>query len=67
MKRKFKQGGSTIPPISIVQTTISDLRRVWRYQRGNQNPYMKKNNVQKKKYKSTNNDLQNIQIKLKIE
>jgi predicted YcjX-like family ATPase len=65
--------------------------RVWRYQRGNQNPYIeeeqttqwpkdtkgviririsKKNrqhNGQKKKYKRTNNDLQNIHIKLKIE
>ena len=47
------------------------LRRVWRYQRGNQNPYISKknrqHNGQKKKYKRTNNDLQNIHIKLKIE
>jgi hypothetical protein len=37
---------------------------------GNQNPYIKKNrkhNGQKKKYKRTNNDLQNIHIKLKID
>ena len=33
MERKLKQGWSTLPPISIVQTSISDLRRVWRYQR----------------------------------
>jgi len=43
-------------------TNISPLvgRRVWRYQRGNQNPYIEKNrqhNGQKKKYKRTNNDL----------
>ena len=41
-----------------------------RYQRGNENPYIKKNrqhNGQKKKCKRTNNDLQSIYIKLKIE
>ena len=41
-----------------------------RYQRGNPNPNIKKkrqNNGQKKKYKRTNNDLQKIHIKLKIE
>jgi hypothetical protein len=47
------------------------VRRVRRYQRGNQNPYISKknrqHNGQKKKYKKTNNDLQNIHIKLKIE
>ena len=41
-------------------------RRVWRYQRGNQNPN-RQHNGQKKKHKMTNNDLQNIHIKLKIE
>ena len=44
-------------------------RRVCKYQRGNQNRISKKNrqhNGQKKKYKRTNNDLQNIHIKLKI-
>ena len=38
--------------------------------RGNENRISKKNrqhNGQKKKYKRTNNDLQNIHIKLKIE
>jgi ribosomal protein L32E len=56
----------------------SKLWRVWRYQKGNQNPYVeeyKGNNKitelqhigQKKKYKRTKNDLQNIHIKLKIE
>jgi hypothetical protein len=36
---------------------------------GNQNPYIKEQTTQwpKKKYKMTNNDLQNIHIKLKIE
>ena len=40
-----------------------------RYQRGNQNLYIEKRqlNVQKKKCKRTNNDLQNIYITLKIE
>ena len=41
-------------------------RRAWRYQRGNQNLYISKknrhHNYQKKKYKKTNNDLQNIHI-----
>ena len=42
-------------------------RRVWRYQTGNQNPYIKKNRQHNgQKYKRTNNDLQNIHIKLKI-
>jgi len=41
--------------------------RVWRYQRSNQNPYIEEEqstqfNGQKKKYKRTNNDLQNIHI-----
>jgi hypothetical protein len=37
--------------------------KVWRYQSGNQNPYIEeKENVQK-----TNNDLENIHIKLQIE
>ena len=35
---------------------------------GNQNPYTEEeHNGQKKKYKRTNNDLQNIHIKLRIE
>jgi hypothetical protein len=66
-------------------------KRVRRYQRGNQNPYIedeqtaqwpkdtkgviririleknRQHNGQKKKHKRTNNDLQNIHIKLKIE
>ena len=55
------------------------IRRVCIYQMGNQNPYTKwaiririskknrQHNGQKKKYKRTNNDLQNTHIKLKIE
>ena len=45
-------------------------RRAGRYQRGNQNPYIEDeqtHNDQKKKNKRTNNDLQNIHTKLKIE
>jgi hypothetical protein len=41
-------------------------RRVWRYQRGHQNPYIEEEQTTKwetKKYKRTNNDLQNIHIK----
>ena len=44
------------------------LRRVWRYQRGNQNPYIeedRQHNGQMKKDKRTNNDLQNIAHKTK--
>jgi len=42
-----------------------NMRRVWRYQRCNQNSYISKNrqhNGQNKKYKRTNNDLQSIHI-----
>ena len=45
-------------------------RRVLRYQRCNQNPYIEKEQTTqslKKKDQRKNNDLQNIQIKLKIE
>jgi hypothetical protein len=44
--------------------------RAWRYQRGNHNLYSKKNrqyNDQTKKYKRTNNDLQNIHMTRTIE
>ena len=47
-------------------TVDTVLRRVWRYQRGNQNPYIEEQTTQWPK-KRTNNDLQNIHIKLKIE
>jgi len=47
------------------------IRRVWRYQRGNQNPHIEEEQTtewpKQKKYKRTNNDLQNIHIQLKIE
>ena len=45
-------------------------RRVWRYQRGNQNLYTEEEQTtqwSKGKIQKTNNDLQNIHIKLKIE
>ena len=40
-----------------------------RYQRGNQNPYIEREKTTQwptEKYKRTNNDLQNIHIRLKI-
>ena len=52
------------PPMeSTKQEDFEDTKR------GNQNPYIVKNRQhsdQKKKYKRTNNDLQNIHVKLKI-
>jgi len=45
------------------------LGRVWRYRRGNHNPYIEEAQTTqwpKEKYKTTNNDLQNIHIKIKI-
>jgi len=51
--------------LQILLLNIS--RRVWRYQRGNQNPYIKEEQTTqwpKEKVKRTNNDLQNIHIKL---
>jgi len=42
-------------------------RRVWRHQRGNQNPYIEEEQTTMAKRNSTNNDQQNIHIKLKIE
>jgi hypothetical protein len=58
--------------IILYQYIVNHLsRRVWRYQREViRIPNSKKNrqhNGQKKKYKRTNNDLQNIHIKQKIE
>ena len=46
------------------------IKRVWRYQRGNQNPYIEEEQTTqwpKEKVQKANNDLQNIYIKLKIE
>ena len=46
------------------------VRRAWRYQRGDQNPYIdeeQRTQRPKKKYKRSNNDLQNMHMKLKIE
>jgi hypothetical protein len=47
------------------------VRRVWRYQMGNHNPYIEKDQTtqwpKEKVYNRTNNDLQNIHIKLKNE
>ena len=50
---------------SVHQRT--DNTMATRYQRGTQNPYIKGQTTQSKKDKRTNNDLQNIHIKLKIE
>jgi len=57
-------------PPSKMATVTKIRRRVWRYQMGNQNPYIEEEQIthgQKKKFKRTNNDQQNIHIKLKIE
>jgi len=46
------------------------VRRVWRYQRGNLNPYIEEEQTTQwpnEKDKRTKNDQQNIHIKLKIE
>ena len=54
---------------SVSQFKLQTLQwKVWRYQRGNQNRISKKDrqhNVQKKKDKGTNNDLQNTTQKTK--
>ena len=45
-----------------MKTSRPLVRRVWRYQRGNQNPYIEEEQTTqwpKKKYKRTNNNLQN--------
>ena len=46
------------------------IRRAWRYQRGNQNPYIEEEQTTqwpKQMYKRKNNNLQNIHIRLTIE
>ena len=54
-----------------IQTYFEKVtRRIWRYQSGNENLYMEEEQTTqwpKGKYKRTNNDLQDIHIKLKIE
>jgi hypothetical protein len=50
-------------------TTLTYIRRVWRYYKGKQNPYIEEHTTctmaKRKKYKRTKNDLQNIHIKTK--
>jgi hypothetical protein len=52
---------------------IGEIRRIWRYRRGNHNPYVEEEQTtqwQKEKVqndKVQNNDLQSIHIKQKIE
>ena len=66
--------GSCKPNCHPITTTaasqfVEHVRRVWRYQRVIRILKSKKNkkhNGQKKKYKRTNNDLQNLHTKLKI-
>jgi len=56
-------------PITTSKLFIS-LRRVWRFQRGNQKPYIEEEHTTqwpKEKVQEDKNDLQNIHIKLKIE
>ncbi len=50
--------------ISCKQQEFEDIKGVIRIRTSNKN---RQHNGQKKKYKRTNNDLQNIHIKLKIE
>jgi hypothetical protein len=60
----------TIIVATMFHVMLCRLRIVWRYQRGNQNRIWVKNrqhNGKTKQYKRTNNDLQNIHIKLTIE
>ena len=55
-------------PLTWPKSVTDFIRRVCRYQRGNQNPYFEEEQTtqwQKKNYKMTNNDLQNIHIKIK--
>jgi hypothetical protein len=51
-------------PISVFEEELEDTKGVIRIRISMKN---RQNNVQKKKYKRTNNYLQNIHIKLKIE
>ena len=48
----------------MIQAEFEDTKRVIRIRMSKKN---RQHNCQKKKYKKTNNDLQNIHIKLKIE
>ena len=48
----------------MIQAEIEDTKRAIRIRMSKKN---RQHNCQKKKYKKTNNDLQNIHIKLKIE
>jgi hypothetical protein len=62
-KKKKKKKNTSLLAFSI-------FRRVWRYQREviriRKSKKNKQNNDQKKKYKRTNNDLQNVHIKVMI-
>jgi len=55
--------------VIVLSNHLCNQRRVWRYQRGNQNPYIEEQTTQQpnEKVKRTKNDLQNINIKLQIE
>jgi hypothetical protein len=48
----------------MIQAEFEDTKRAIRIRMSKKN---RQHNCQKKKYKKTNNDLQNIHIKLKIE
>jgi hypothetical protein len=52
----------------VLLDNLDKTWRVWRYQRFNHNPHIEEeHNGQRKKYKRTNNDPQNIHTKSKIE
>ena len=60
---------SCVPNVAIV-SGLSILKKSLKISKGNQNPYIEEQTTQwpkEKKYKRTNNDLQNIHIKLEIE
>jgi hypothetical protein len=69
-KRNRKHNGQKIPKgqSESVYQRGTDNTMAKRYQRGNQNPYIKEEQkTQWPKVQKDNNDLQNIHLKLKIE
>ena len=61
---RFLVEGNCTKMITSYKEEFEDTKEVIRFRKSKKN---RKHNGQKKKYKKTNNDLQNIHIKLKIE
>jgi hypothetical protein len=61
---RFLVEGNCTKMITSYKEEFEDTKGVIRFRKSKKN---RKHNGQKKKYKKTNNDLQNIHIKLKIE